>query len=108
MLLYILEGVLITLIRINKRLNLLEEKCDPQAFLDATEKQRKGTGKNSKMNAILDINKSAALISMGEFREAKETLLSIDKSKLSNNNLLVYTINMICCLYELGRNFRSR
>lgn len=94
----------ISMIRRQKRINLIEKQCDPELFLEATEKQRKITGRNPKMNAFLDIDKSAALILMGEFQKAKEVLTSIDKSYLSagNTSLFVYTINLIACLYELG------
>lgn len=87
-----------------KRLSLLDNDCDPEAFLLRTEKQKEITGKNPKINAYLDINRAAALISLGEFEAAKDILLDIDKNRLShkNNSLLAYTINLISCLYELG------
>jgi len=96
--------IIIGYIRSKKRLNLIEENCDPLAFIEATEKQRLITGKSPKINAYLNIDKSAGLILMGEFEKAKEVLLSIDKSYLSlkNGTLLVYTINLMSCLYELG------
>lgn len=90
--------------RSRKRLNLLKKYCDPYKFLNATEEQQKITGKNPKINAYLNIDKSVAFILMGNFQQAKEVLLSIDKSYLSNKSgtLLLYTINLISCLYELG------
>ncbi|MFA9398619.1 MAG: tol-pal system YbgF family protein [Clostridiaceae bacterium] len=96
--------LIISIFRGKKRINLLEENCDPEAFLEATEKQRKITGKNPKMNSYFDIDKSAGLILLGQFQEAKEVLLSIDQNLLSNKNgtLLIYTINLIACLHELG------
>ena len=96
--------IIIGYIRNKKRLRLLEEMCDPQAFIEATERQRKITGKDRKINACLDVDRSAGLILMGKFQEAKEVLLSINKSYLSNINgiLLAYTINLMSCLYELG------
>lgn len=90
--------------RSKKRLDLLEENCDPQAFMDATEKQRLITGKNLKMGAYFDIDKAAGFILIGEFQKAKDILLSIDKSNLSSKNgtLMIYTVNLITCMYELG------
>ena len=40
----------------------------------------------------------------GEFEKAKQILLNINKKYLSpkNGTLLIYTINLISCLYELG------
>ncbi|MCM1991210.1 tetratricopeptide repeat protein [Oceanirhabdus seepicola] len=96
--------IIISIKRSKKRLGLLNEKCDPEAFLERTEKQMEITGKNAKLQAYLNVDKAAALVCMGEYQEGKNLLLSIDKSKLSTKNgtLLVFTINLICCLYELG------
>lgn len=87
-----------------KRLSLLEEDCDPQAFLASTEKQRASAKGNLKTNTYLDLDKAAGLIAMGDFKKAREVLESIDKSYLSveNGTLLVYTMNYITTLYELG------
>ena len=99
----------IAFIRAKKRLNLLDYECDPEAFLERTEKQRAITGKNPKFNAYFDIDRAAGLITLGRFEEAKEILLSIDTSKLSskNNSLLIYTINLMMCFYELGEINRA-
>lgn len=96
--------IIISYIRSKKRLAFLEDDCDPQGFLEQTEKQMAITGKNPKMSAYLNIDKAAGLITMGEFDKAKSLLLSIDKDRLSvkNGTLLVYTINLITCHYELG------
>ena len=96
--------IIIGYMRSKKRLDLLEEQCNPQAFIEATEKQRKITGRNPKINAYLNIDRAAGLILMGEFQNAKEVLSSIDKKYLSvkNGTLLVYTLNFISCLNELG------
>lgn len=100
----IIGYLIISYKRSRKRLDLLEENCDPQAFMEATEKQRLITGKNPKMSAYFDIDKAASFILLGEFQKAKDILLSINKSNLSvkNGTLLIYTINLICCMYELG------
>lgn len=96
--------IAISYLRSKKRLDQLEEKCDPQAFLDATEKQRRITGKNSRMNAYLNIDKAAGLVELGDYQKAKEVLCAVDKSMLSakNGTLLIYTVNLILCSYELG------
>ncbi len=90
--------------RSKKRLNLLEKACDPEAFMAATEAQRKITGKDAKINAYLNVDRAAGLISLGRLQEGKDLLLSIDKSKLSvkNGSLLAFTHNLIVCLYEMG------
>jgi len=96
--------MVIAYIRSKKRLNLLEENCNPQSFIEATEKQILITGKNHKINMYLCIDKAAGLIVKGEFQEALEILNTIDQSCLSlkNGTLLVYTLNLIICFYELG------
>lgn len=96
--------IIIAYMRNKKRINLLEEECNPEAFLEATEKQRAIVGKKDRHNTYLDIDKAVGLISMGEFEEAKELLMSIDKTYLSakNGTLLIYTIDLLYCLYELG------
>ena len=102
--LVIISYLIIAYIRVKRRLSLLEENCDPQAFIEATEKQMLITGRKPKINSYLSIDLAAGLISMGEFHKATELLLNIDKSHLSvkNGTLLVYTINLIVALYELG------
>ncbi|WBW96838.1 tetratricopeptide repeat protein [Oceanirhabdus sp. W0125-5] len=94
----------ISIKRTKDRLSLLNDKCDPEAFLDRTEKQREITGKKPKLNAYLNVDKAAALCCMGKVEEAKSILIDMDKGILSRKNgaLLIYTINYILCLYDLG------
>lgn len=96
--------IAISYFRGRKRLSLLEDECNPAAFMQATEKQRLITGKSPKMNAYFDIDNAAAYLVMGEFEKAEEILTSIDISHLSSKNgtLFAYVVNMIYCLYELG------
>ena len=95
----------IAVFRSKKRLNLLEEKCDPQAFLAATERQRKITGKNQNINAYLNIDRAAGLMLLGEFQKAKDVLDATDQSRLSvkNGTQFAYTVNLILCYYALGQ-----
>ncbi len=99
----------IAFMRGKKRLSLLDYECDPEAFLERTEKQWAITGKNPKFNKYFDIDRAAGLITLGRFEEAKEILLSIDTSKLSSKNstLLIFTINLMICFYELGEINRA-
>lgn len=99
----------ISIISHKKRISLLDDECNPEKFLYRTEKQQEITGKNPRAKAYLDIDRSAAMIASGNLEEAKEILLSIDKNLLSykNGSLLVYTINLISCLYELGETERA-
>lgn len=88
--------------RHKKRLYLLDEACDPVAFLKSTEKQETITGKSFK--TIFTIDKAAALITLGEYEQARNLLEAVDQSKISEkgNALVVYTIDLIACYYELG------
>lgn len=94
----------VSLIQSRKRLLLLEKYCDPDIFLAITEKQLKMTVKKPKIYSGLLINKAAALYLKGDFLQAKEVLLSIDKTLLSDSDgsMLFYTVNLISCYYELG------
>lgn len=95
--------VIIGHLRVKKRLSLLDDACDPEAFMERTEKQKEIMRKNLKMNAYFDIDLSAGLITLGRFEEAKALLLSINKSHLSrkNDSLLIYTLNLMLCYYAL-------
>lgn len=97
--------ILISIKRSKDRLSLLNDKCDPEAFLERTEKQIEIMKKNPKFNACLNVDKAAGLMCMGKTEEGKDTLLDIDKTMLSKKNgaLLTYTIDMIICLYDLGK-----
>lgn len=87
------------------RAALLNERCDPQAFLDRTEKQRTITGKNPRIGAMLDIDRAAGLICLGDIDAAEEVLASIPAKYLSpaNGLQLTYTLNRLACLYERGK-----
>lgn len=97
---YLLSGFM----RSRNRLRLLDDACNPVAFLERTGKQRMLTGKHPAIAAYLDIDQAAGLITLGQFAEARTLLLSIDTSRLSrkNDSLLAYTINLILCHYETG------
>ena len=102
----IVMGVYFTLSvwRSKKRINLLDEECDPEAFLQRTEKQAKIIEKNPKLAEYIAISLSAGLMCKGEFNRAKDILLDIDEEKILKNRtiMLAYTINLIICCYELG------
>ena len=87
-----------------KRLKWLVEKCDPQEFLRQTREQRSSLGKNPRIAAYISLNEAVGLMALGEFGRAKKVLLGIDKTKLNLKGrfLIIYTMNYILCLYELG------
>lgn len=91
-------------IRNRARIALLNERCDPQAFLDRTEKQRAITGKNPRIGAMLDIDRAAGLLCLGDIDAAEDELAAIPDKYLSakSGTLLAYTLNRLTCLYERG------
>lgn len=101
--------LVISLYRHKKRINLLDEDCDPEAFLAQTAKQRKITGRNKRANTFFDIDEAAGLMCLGKYQEAASILDSVDKSRLSTKNgiQLVYYINLIGCYYELGEKEKA-
>lgn len=101
--------MIIATIRNKKRCAILDKYCDPETFLEKTIKQTSINGRNRRFAAYMAIDKAAAYITLGEFKEAEIILESIDKQYLSekNNTLLIYTINRILCSYELGNNEKA-
>ncbi len=87
----------------NKIRDVLELDCDPEKYLELMDKQEKKNKKNERGLIYLDINRSAAYLSLGNVRKAKEYLDGINTSFLSeiNGSSYVYTLNRIVCLYEL-------
>lgn len=95
--------ILISLRRQKARIKLLEEDCDPEAFIMASEKQYQITGKNKIAHMHLTIDKSAGLASLGKFDEALALLLSLDVKKVKKSKLrwLVYVNNLMLCYDNL-------
>ncbi len=87
----------------NKIRDLLDLDCDPEKYLELMDKQEKKNKKNERGLIYLDINRSAAYLSLGNVGKAKEYLDGINTSFLSeiNGSSYVYTLNRIVCLYEL-------
>lgn len=98
--LYIVVG----LKRAEKRINLIEESCDPEAFIEATEKQHSITGKNKRIDAYLSVDRSAGYILRGDFEDAIIELDHVDKTKLStlNGARFIYYVNLATAYYMLG------
>jgi tetratricopeptide (TPR) repeat protein len=68
------------------------------------DKNEKRAGKKERIIAYITINRAAGHILLGDMKTAKVYLEEIDNSFLSEKNgtYLVYTLNLITCLYELG------
>lgn len=97
--------IALSILRSKRRIAILDNDCDPEAFWEKTVKQASVTGRNPKMAVYFAINEAAAYITMGRFQEAGIILEDVDRRYLSdrNNTLLIYTMNRIICCYELGK-----
>lgn len=92
--------------RYGKRTALLNTAMDPDLFIEKTRVQMDITGRKDNISrALLTMDIAVGYISRGEFDLGLERLDKINQEKLSykNNSKLIYTINRIVCLYELGR-----
>lgn len=82
----------------------MEEDLDPEAFIEATEKQIKITGKNKRSNSMLKTDLIVGLMSMGKYEEALDILDEIDIKYLQkwNGSLLIYYSNEMSLYYNIG------
>ena len=94
----------ISVMRNQSRVRLLDDACDPEAFLLRTEKQEAITGHKSRISELFAIDKAVAYMAMGDYERAKPLLMGFDSQKFSNNDtiLAIHTIDLILCHYELG------
>lgn len=95
----------ITIRRHRNRHSVLNDQCDPEAFILKTLDQMEVMEKRKKSTAILTIDHSAGLASQGRFEECLSVLETIDHDQLSakNNTELVLNLNRYYCLMNLGR-----
>ena len=86
------------------RFRVLAQDCNPAEIIKVTEQELSIHKKNKKAVAYLNIDKATGLIAQGNFEQAKELLLTIDKSYLTEKNglLLNYNLYYVTCLYELN------
>lgn len=91
--------------RASKRLALLEDECDPYAFIEATEKQYEITGKNKKIEAYLSIDRAVGYILIGEYDDAVIELEHIDQRKITSRSgaKLVYYVNLAAAYFMMGK-----
>lgn len=84
--------------------NMLNIKCDPEKYLELIDKQEKRYQKNKSGMNYLAINRSVGHLLLGDIFTAKEYLMEVDTSCLSERNMsyLIYTIDLILCHYMLG------
>lgn len=94
----------VALKRNQKRLALLDDACDPEAFIKMTEEHSKSAKNNLKVKYFLRIDHAAGLIHLGRFEEARDLLMQVDKFYLSQKRgvKLIYHINMVSALLGLN------
>jgi tetratricopeptide (TPR) repeat protein len=90
--------------RQKKRHDLLEKYLDPDAFIKATEKQLKITGKNKQANTMLNLDLLLGFLCMRNYEEAKDALNNINKKYLTkwNGSILIFHSYEMNLYYNTG------
>ncbi len=102
-LLLVVYYLAVALVRRNRRMALLDKVCDPVAFIEATHRQEKLTGKKLAVAEILKIDYAVGHLCLGEEEKALELLLSINQQYLRNKQVqMVYAIDLMISYYQLG------
>lgn len=96
----------ISLRRQRKRVSILDDACNPEAFIEATQRQLAITGKNKRFSNLLRLDLSAGLASAGRFEEAIMTLDGLDEKIIRKHQLgdHALTINRYVVLRGLERH----
>lgn len=86
------------------RSELLQTECDPEAFMKMTAELKAQSASNAKMQSYLQIDEAVAQMTLGNFKQAKEMMLTVDASKLPTKYHidLIHKMNLMYCHYELG------
>lgn len=94
----------IAIIRGKNRLHILDEVCDPEAFISLTINQKQRMKRNKKLQALLSIDEAVGYMLLDDYGIAKAILEETDKSYLLkwDSTLLVHTIDYIICCFEVG------
>lgn len=92
------------------RMNLLNKKCDPEAFVKRTREHRAITKPGKFFNLVLRAEEAAGLRLMGEFEKALEILEDFNPEIFDKYPQLyrVVLASKMSCLYELKRDEEAR
>lgn len=92
--------------RHKRRVALLDDACDPEAFIEATQKQHEITGKNKRFSNYLRLDLSAGLATAGRFEEALVILDGLDEKVIMKKPVFrhVFNNNRYVTLRGLGRH----
>lgn len=101
----IIYYVILSVRRSHNRLALLDDACDPQAFIDMTKRHMEIAKNKANVAAFMEVDIAAGYINLGEFEEAEKILMEIDHRLLSEKNgvKLIYSINYVYTLYGLEK-----
>lgn len=85
-------------------LKILDEKCDPERYLEVMIKQKKRFKRDKKMVNYAEFNCAVSYMLLGKSQEAKDCMLGIDTDLFFTNkkNAIIYVIDLVLCYYELG------
>ena len=83
---------------------------DPEAFIEATEKQMKITGKNNRAKAIFDVEIVVALMCMSKHEDALDILNEIDTRYIQkwDGSLLYYYSAEMNLYYNIGQEDKAK
>lgn len=89
-----------------RRIALLDEACDPEAFISATQKQHDITGKNKRFSNYLRLDLSAGLATAGRFEETLFILDGLDEGLFRKKQIFRNAVNnnRYVALRGLGRD----
>lgn len=98
--------VAISMVRHMRRIALLDEACDPEAFIEATQKQHEITGKNKRFSNYLRLDLSAGLVTAGRCEEALAILDGLDERIFRKKQIFRHVVNnnRYAALRGLGRH----
>lgn len=96
-------------IRQRKRHDLLEKYLNPDAFIEATEKQLEITGKNKQANTMLNLDLLLGFLSMRNYDKAKDALNNINKKYPPkwNGSILIFHSYEMNLYYNTGETDKA-
>lgn len=97
-------------IKQRKRYSILEEKLDPEKFIEETHKAYRYAGKNKELNSLLNMDLAFAYMSLGEYNKTMEFLDKVDPKQLpkTNNSLVGYYTSLMIVYYNLDDCDKAR
>lgn len=84
--------------------NILNIDCDPERYLMKINKRDKRRNRNLLHQNIMEINRSAAYMTLGDYEEADKHLKLVEEARIVKYHIIyaTYMINRLGCHYERG------